>query len=281
MRPIARDHLLWTLADIRRQGATEVSKSAPQAVPLDHLLLSYRHDQLTAAGRRRIEALLASSSAARRRLLRLAKVHLPKAPAELRWQLLGQAQQPRRDRNYGAAILALAATALLALGSWQLLGSHQPLPLPGQTSFTLLLEGGLGERRAADFGAATRTTPGPARVQPSSQLRFVLRPESELDSELLYGLYRHAGGHLQRVTQRLQVQPEGGGAYLSIRAADLLGYQPGDYQVFVVVGAGALPGRVDLEPLRGPLASLEQDDLRRVYPHSLRLVAETSSAASH
>ncbi len=281
MRLIERDHLLWTLADIRRQNATEGPNPAPQAIPIDHLLLSYRHDQQTAAGRRRIETLLASSSAARRRLYHLAEVNLSSPPAELRCQLLSRARQPRRHHIHGSAFLALAATALLALGSWQLLGGQQPLPLPAQTSFTLVLEGGFGARRAADSAAAASTTLGLASVHPSSHLRFVLQPESEFDMDLLYGLYRQANGDLQRVTHGLHMQLEGGGAQLSISAANLLGYQPGDYQVFLVVGAGSLPSRVDLEPRRDPLASLSQDGLRRAYSQLLRLEAETSAAATY
>ncbi len=269
MRPIDREELLWELsASAERAG---------QIAPIDSLLIRYREDDLSAGERRRVEELLAHDAKARARLAELAAARPREPPSELRAMLLGLAAPPQPNRWRRSALLAIAATTLLALGALL----HSTLapggkPLPAEVAFELSFKGGLREVRGNNEVPTQAGHAETYETYPSDTIELWLTPEIDIadDLDLTYGVYLQDNNKLIKNTA-VEIRPEGGGAKLLIQASELLGGKPGNFEIFVAVGACA-PNSI---PLRGraALEALHGGGQRRAYSQPLKLIPEPTA----
>lgn len=210
----------------------------PEAdLPADELLLAYRRGELPAEEEERLERWLAKSPGARLRLVTLGQPAAPAGPDErVRSRVLASFAEARSRRRFPRALWALAAAAAVVLGlglPW-LYRSTARAPLP---DYQVHLYGGQAQMR----GAAGEGPRGEIQAFPDQQIRFLVTPGDRPGAEMEIGLYRIAGGRLERL--------DGGGfdesregAVLVLPAAALAGSVPGRHPLYLAVARpGELP----------------------------------------
>lgn len=260
------EELLWELSR-REEG------EAP-ADPLDDAALAaWREGRLPEEEARSLETRLAADPAARARLLELAGLAASPPPAGIRARVLaatGGRPPARRVVRRWAAAAALAAAALVATVGLRL---FVPPRLPEDLRYEVTAHG-LAERRAPG-AAATRLA-----AYPQTRVRVVVEPKGVSEAEVEFGLYRAAGGSLERLPagEDVRLTARRGAAELSGAAAALAGGPPpGVYDLYLVVARpGDLPRRVRLDAGDDPLARLARGGRRRVHPLRLELLSPPS-----
>lgn len=259
------EELAWRLA------AEEPDVPLGEPVSND-TLRAYRQGELAADEREALETRLARDPEVRRRLVRLAEVQPSPPSPELRERVLRSFEEAtgRGRRRWLPAVAAAALVALAILVP--VLSDRSPDgstgPLPRELAFEVVVTG-LAEARSDPRASAT------VEAEPETTVRILARATSSMDSPLALAVYRRSPDGLRRVAEA-PVEPDRGAAELSVRAADLLGREPGRFQVFVVVARpGDLPARVPLAVEADPETALAENGHRRVYARELVLLPET------
>ncbi len=251
-----------------------VEESRQGTTPADEALRAYREGALTEGEARAVETLLAESSAARKRLAELAGVDLP-APApgvrDAVLRRLPRAARPQPTRLWrGPALGALAAGLALAFGLWLFMprNSGDALSmLPTGSAFSVGVTGYRPDRNSTATASESE-----AQAFPDTRVEIKVKPEGAVASWVGFGLYRRDGNRLIRLNAELEVAR--GAAVFTARAAGLVGSQPGDYELYVVVaGDRGLARFFTLEPGADPVAAVSVAGRRLVYPVALTVLA--------
>ncbi len=270
MRPEDRESLFWALSEVADDP------TVPDSTVPDSTLRAYREGRLSEDEAGRVERQLVADPASRRRLEELAGVAPAAAPLAIRRRLLEDfgepTTRPRRARRWFWRLgLAAAAMVMLATG-WLILRPRQePLPVY-EVRIAALTE----RRDQASAGTF-------AEAYADSMVTIDATVTGRAVEDVEVGVYRVAGSRLERVEDgvfRRQRRPESLGAVrFEAPAAGLVGEQPGDHEVFVVIAwRGRLPVAVMLRPGADPAVALAAGGRRQVHRLTLRLLAERSAA---
>lgn len=255
MHEIDPEELLWELSSAEGDDDGEV--------PSDGLLRAYRAGELETEETRRVETLLARSSAARERLRELAGIAPPAPPARRRQTV------PRSGPTVWMAGWLAAAAALVAVvaGLWYL-GGAKPGDLPTGLDFNVTLElladvrAGV-EPEVTDAGSAYADTP----------VRIVVEPEETAVQGLEFGLYRRRGEAVERLTAGIDLDLGRGTAVFEAPAARLAAGGAGPQELLIAVArAGRLPESLTLTPGEDAAARLAESSGGRVYRRTFVLL---------
>ncbi len=275
MRPEDRESLLWALSEIAdrpsRDGeATADDETLSDSTLPDSTLRAYREGRLSDDEIRRVERRLVADPACRRRLEQLAGAAPPAAPLDVRRRLLedfGGGARPRARRSFFWRF-GLAAAAMVTLATGWLILRPRPQPLP---AYDVRIAALTERRDAADAGTV-------AEAYADSIVTIDATVVGRAVKGVEVGVYRAAGGRLEKVAESDPSRPERVGAVrIEAPASTLVGETPGEHEIFVVIAwRGSLPAAVTLRSGRDPAAELAAGG-RQVHRLTLRLVAERSA----
>ncbi len=274
MRLEDRESLLWDLSEIENRAPRDDS-----LVP-DATLRAYRRGELGEDETRQVERLLVAYPANRRRLEELAGLAPVAAPAGLRRQVLeaatrGGAEPARRLRRPWPWRLAVAAAAVVVVAvGW--LSSRTP-PLSVVPAYQVQIAALTDLRDAEPREPASPATAAEAFADSTVTITATAF-ESAVDGVEI-GLYRAVSGRLERVPEggRVERLERQGAVRIRAPAAELVGSEPGDHEVFVAIAGGRLPAAMAFAPGSDPAATLAAGGRRQVHRLTLRLLAETSA----
>lgn len=245
---------------------------APRALS-DAALTAYREGGLPPAEGERLEALLASSPALRRRLAELAG-HRAAAPRpevrEVVLRAFARARPAARTRRW-RWVAAGALLAAVGLAGWLSTGQRAPLPAYELTARALALVRGEAELPEAHL-----------RALPETELTLTVAARGAPVRDADFGLYRSEGGDLRRLGpgDGLELAVERGTATFRAPAGELLGGRFGVARLFVVVAhRGDLRDSVALAA-EGDPAQLLAAGGARVLPFELELIASDGEEAN-
>ncbi len=277
MRPEDRESLLWALSEIavsRDHTAVPSDSTLDDSTLDDSTLRAYREGRLSEDDSRRLERRLVADPASRRRLEKLAGQVPASAPPGIRRRVLesigGPRARPRQVRRRLRWRLGLAAAAVLVIAvGWLTLRSRQVLPPAYEVRIAALTE-----RR--DQGVAA--TVAEAYADSTVEITATVAERAVLGVEV--GIYRVAGRRLERVgdSDRVRRRKRPGAVLIEAPAAELVGEEPGEHEIFVVIAwRGRLPAAVAFQPGADPAAVLAAGGRRQVHRLTLRLLAERSA----
>lgn len=253
--------LLWEIGSRpEERDALEVSNET---------LKNYREGRLSAEDCKQVEFLLAHSAGTRERLVELSGLERARPPAATRDRLLRSL--PRQAALPGIPRLwwmhAAAAIVLTLAGYWWIASGGDPGVLPAELEFEVRVAQLADVRSSGD-----RATAG---VLPRTPLEIVVEPRERAVAGLDFGLYVEREGQVERLRpgRRLALETDRGTAVFTGRAADLLGPEPGIYDLLVVVAPeGGLPASRDLAAGESAEKALVAGGGHRVYRQQIRLL---------
>lgn len=245
------------------------------APPADTVLHAYREGRLDSVAAQRVERALATSAAARTRLATLADIRPATPPQQVRRQVL-QAVSPReayfsRRRWWWPAVAAMAAALLVAVG----LIFVAPPSLPVEMDYEVVARG-LAQERSLEPQSEV------AYALPDTRVVLVATPRGAAVAGFEVGLYRRTGNRILRIEEgeALQTEAHRGAVTFSGKARDLVGTQPGTYDLYVVVAQrGDLPDSERVASGQAPAAALAGGARRRVYPQRIVVVPEPATVS--
>ncbi len=266
MQPEDRENWFWKLSEI----GTRVPRD--EAVVSDEILESYRAGRLSEDEAREVERQLIADPANRRRLIELAGLAPPAAPEHIRRRLLSSTAGERtvRPRRWLAG-LAAAAAVVIAVGSGVLLW---PPSDPAPPEYTVEIAAFRGKR-----GLGESTLVAEARAGTPVEIAAAVAEEAVGGVEV--ALYLADGAELSRIDDDVRVErrPRQGAVSFKAPASVLVGFEPGDYAIFVVIAwKDQLPDS-GIAAGPDPAATLASGG-RRVHRLTLRLLPEDPAAPS-
>ena len=256
------DDLLRELAQIEEGDASHP--------PTDEELAAYRAGELGPGDADRVEAALAESPAARKRLIGLARMRLPIPPDRIRDRVLAGFTERRRPQPTRFWFLAAAAALAAVIGGALFLQSRAALP-----AYDIGIAGS-AEMRSGEPGLATRQ----AAAEPGQPVVVTVNPVESGEPDVVFALYRLTGDHLRRVEPGAGFDRRRGEAVLKAPAEEIAGESaPGTYRLFVVTARpGKLPSaEVILPPGDDPQSALSGPG-RNAYPLHLQILAPAEAA---
>lgn len=262
MSSMENEELLRELAQLEERAGDEI--------PSVELLAAYREGRLPHDEAERLEARLADDPVARERLASLAGVPLPRPPERVRAAVLAAA--PRRKvrrfpipwQGWAAAagiVLAVAALPFVLPGRH---GEGRPLPAYSVSITGLALE--RSRPMASDRSVEAR---------PETRIEIDVAPEDRAVEGVDLALYRRVAGGVERLVEgpKLRQVENRGAAAFEGRAGDLVGPEPGERELLVVVARrGDLPDGLRLRPDEDAAAALAGRGERRVYSLRVKLL---------
>ncbi len=261
MRSEDREHILWQLteADSPSVGGDAVA---------DEVLDAFRRGELDAQESAEVVRKLTRHPASRRRLLELGKVRLPAAPGRVLRRLLSShgRMAVRRLRPLRVAALLAATLGAVFIGWWLI----QPTAL--RTDSLPAHTVGIAALAIQRDGPATGQS---ATAYAETPVSITATVERQARAGVALALFRHSGDRLERIDAgRGVMRTERRGAVrFEAPAHTLVGYQPGEHTIFVVVAwQGDLPRTLSLPRGADPMTELAAGGRRRVYPLPLRLL---------
>lgn len=237
-------------------------------IPPDQTLQAYREGSLSEEETRRLEALLAENPAALERLAESGGITPPRPSPEIWKRVSSRIPRPARPLFRGhkwfVGAAALAAVLLLVVGFW-----FQSSPgLPQELTYEVKMQGYSPVRAQA-------ATAGLTQAYAEDEVRIDAVPRDNAMAGLDFGLYRERDVMLERIATEdgLHLETNRGEARFTALAADLVGSEPGEYTLFMVIAhRGGLPGSRRLEPGQEPTAVLAAGPRKLVYSLPLKLL---------
>lgn len=289
MTRIDLEDLLWRLADSPSDRPSEPTEDGGEGdtgemeLP-DAVLIAYREGRLAEARRRQVEDRLATSPAARRRLVELADLPAPAGFVALRRRVLEgrtredsaapRSDSPRSDSPWRdplwrrrAGWLAAAALVVTFLGLGLMLSTPDLPPLPEiQASIDGPAEvrGGQGEPAGSDSTTATPDTPVTVGIHVDPARAGVA-----------VALYHHdtEAGALRKLAVAA-TWPDRGTARFRALARELVGERPGVHRLYAVAAwEDHLPPPRRLAAREDPLQALT-GPFTDVSPLTLEIVRD-------
>ncbi len=265
MQPEDRESWFWKLSEAGDRAPREDSAVA------DDTLEAYRAGRLPDDEARRVEHLLVTRPANRRRLLELSGLTPAEAPAGVLRRLLSTVLRPAprpATRRWQWAALAAAAAVTVVFG-WAVL--RPGLPPAYEVGITALKE------RRFDDGVLSEE----ATAYAGTPVTIIATVEGEAVKGVEVALYRDIDGRLSRLVDGIDLIEDRGVVRFEAPASALVGTETVRYEIFVVVAwQGRLPAAIELEPGDDSAALLAGGGRRQVRRLTLRLLAENSAPPS-
>ncbi len=270
MQPEDRERILWQLS------TANTPLASGHAVD-DERLEAYRRGELDEQESAEVVRQLTQHPASRRRLLQLGGItDAPPSPQVLRRLLVSlRPAATRRYRPLRVAALLAASLAAVFFGG-RLMRSTVP-----ETASPPAYTVGIAALAVHRDGP----TPGPsatANAETSVSITATIQGKARRDVAL--ALFRQVGDQLERVdnSDGLSIIERRGAARFSAQAHSLVGDQPGEHLLFLVVAwQGDLPQVVSLPPGSDPATQLAADGRRRVYRLPLLLLPPATGPPAH
>lgn len=259
MKPDDAEALLGRLAGLH-------ADTAMQVLP-DELLDAYREGRLDASTRQEIESLLVASSRARARLIEHAGLAEAAPPPTLRHRVLSHAPTRWTARRTTLSILGLAASLVLVTTALLV----RPAGIPSDLRYDVTVRG------LSPVRGEPSTPTAQAIALPSTTVRIEALPTTGASSAVDVGLYVRRGPRIERLDTGTAVATvrNRGAVSFAARASALVGEEPGERVLFVVVAAtGNLPAVVTMRDGADPVRTLGSGGRRLVLPKRLTIVSE-------
>ncbi|MCB1037220.1 MAG: hypothetical protein KDD47_25550, partial [Acidobacteria bacterium] len=234
---------------------------------------SYLAGRMESAAARSFEGRLARSREGRRRLAELADSGRGAVgpDPELRGRVLETFKRPRggRHRRFSRAAAILAAGFLLVVVGFVL----RPLPLPEDFALEVHAQGIASER-------AGPTSSDLVEALPDTRVRIHAAAKGKAVSGLRFALYLRKDQRLLRLRVPEPTTTRGGVTFSAL-ARDLVGDQPGSFELFVAATRQRrLPAVIAIEAGQEPRAALGIEGRRPTVPIRLVLLSEADPSMS-